>query len=153
MRGSFVRVRAVVASLFVAACGHAPPAAAPAAPASRAPIENHAPTAPTPVAPPASSLRVTKIEPANGDADGGTYVKITGCDFIADGPRNAKVYFGARQGAVERFASDTEMVVEAPGGKVGDTVDVLVIFEPGGERRLPRAFTFVQKVSPDGVAP
>src|SRR5580704_6580959 len=90
-------------------------------------------------------LSVTGITPAQGDADGGTYVKITGTRFIDDGVRNAKVYFGSRQGTVVRFASDSELIVEAPGGKVGPPVDVLVIFEPGGELKLPKAFTFVAK--------
>jgi len=87
-------------------------------------------------------LTVTGIDPTRGDAEGGTYVRIKGTDFMADGARNAKVYFGAHQGTVVRFASDTELVVEAPGGKPDETVDVLLILEPGGELKLPRAFTF-----------
>jgi hypothetical protein len=98
--------------------------------------------------PPDLKLRVTALEPKEGDAEGGTYVRITGNRFVADGPRNAKIYFGNHQGAIVRFASDTELIAEAPGGKVGDTVDVLVIFEPGGEIKLPRAFKFISKSAP-----
>jgi hypothetical protein len=94
---------------------------------------------------PAHKLSVKAIDPKQGDVDGGTYVKITGSDFLDDGPRNAKVYFGSHQGTVVRFASDSEMIVEAPGGNAGSAVDVLVIFEPGGERKLPHAFTFIDK--------
>lgn len=94
---------------------------------------------------PAPKLSVTAIEPSKGDADGGTYVRITGTRFIADGARNAKIYFGSRQGTIVRFASDTELIAEAPGGKPDEVVDVLVIFEPGGEIKLPKAFTFVVK--------
>jgi hypothetical protein len=90
-------------------------------------------------------LKVTSIEPNHGDADGGSYVKIHGNRFLADGARNAKVYFGSHAGSVVRFASDSEMIVQAPGGKPGETVDVLIIFEPGGEMKLPKGFTFVQK--------
>jgi len=74
-------------------------------------------------------------------------VKISGSGFVGDGGsgRAAKVYFGSRQGTVVRIASDTEMVVEAPGGTPGETVDVLVMFEPGGELKLPGSFTFVAK--------
>ena len=36
------------------------------------------------------------------------------------------------------------MIVQAPAGKPGETVDVRVIFEPGGEHKLPKAFTFDQ---------
>ena len=63
----------------------------------------------------------------------------------ADGARNAKVYFGAHQGTVVRFASDTELIVEAPGGKVGDKVDVLIIFEPGGELKIAKGFEYIEK--------
>jgi IPT/TIG domain/Type II secretion system (T2SS), protein G len=93
----------------------------------------------------AAKLSVTGVEPARGDAQGGTYVLIKGARFTTDGPRNAKVYFGARQGAVVRFASDSELIVEAPGGKLNETVDVLIIFDPGGQIRIPGAFTFVEK--------
>src|SRR4051812_3017127 len=97
-----------------------------------------------------TKLKVTGIEPEKGDAEGGTYVRIKGNRFIADGARNAKVYFGSRQGTVVRFASDSELIVEAPGGKAGDTVDVLIIFEPGGELKIAKGFTFVEK---NGAAP
>src|SRR5438105_9564021 len=92
-----------------------------------------------------SKLKVTGIEPDKGDVEGGTYVKIYGNRFVADGARNAKVYFGKRQGTVVRFASDSELIVEAPGGGPNETVDVLIIFEPGGELKIPKAFTFVEK--------
>jgi hypothetical protein len=92
-----------------------------------------------------TKLKVTGLDPDRGDVDGGTYVRIKGNRFIADGARNAKVYFGSRQGTVVRFASDNELIVEAPGGKDGENVDVLIIFEPGGELKLPHAFTFAEK--------
>ena len=92
-----------------------------------------------------TKLKVTGIEPDKGDVEGGTYVRIKGNRFIADGARNAKVYFGSRQGTVVRFASDSELIVEAPGGKSNETVDVLIIFEPGGALKIPKAFTFVEK--------
>lgn len=92
-----------------------------------------------------TKLKVTGIEPEKGDVEGGTYVRIHGNRFIADGTRTAKVYFGSREGTVVRFASDSELIVEAPGGKPNETVDVLIIFEPGGELKIPKAFTFVEK--------
>jgi IPT/TIG domain len=92
-----------------------------------------------------AKLKVTSLDPDKGDVDGGTYVRIHGNRFIADGARNAKVYFGSRQGTVIRFASDSELIVEAPGGKVDETVDVLIIFEPGGELKIPHGFTFIEK--------
>jgi hypothetical protein len=92
-----------------------------------------------------TKLKVTGLDPDKGDIDGGTYVRIHGNRFIADGARNAKIYFGSRQGTVVRFASDSELIVEAPGGKPDETVDVLIIFEPGGELKIPHGFTFVDK--------
>ena len=94
-----------------------------------------------------TKLKVTGIEPEKGDIEGGTFVRIKGNRFIADGARNAKVYFGSRQGTVVRFASDSELIVEAPGGKPNEQVDVLIIFEPGGELRIPHGFTFVEKTN------
>jgi hypothetical protein len=43
------------------------------------------------------------------------------------------IYFGSRQGIAVRFARDSEIIVEAPGGKPNEQVDVLISFEPGGE--------------------
>jgi hypothetical protein len=99
-----------------------------------------------------TKLKVTGIDPEKGDVEGGTYVRIKGNRFIADGARNAKVYFGSRQGTVVRFASDAELIVEAPGGKLGEKVDVLIIFEPGGELRIPKGFEYIEKnVAPPSV--
>jgi hypothetical protein len=92
-----------------------------------------------------TKLKVTGIEPEKGDAHGGTYVRIKGNRFLADGARNAKVYFGSRQGTVIRFASDSELIVEAPGGKINEKVDVLIIFEPGGEMKIKSGFEFIEK--------
>jgi hypothetical protein len=94
-----------------------------------------------------TKLKVTGVEPDKGDVQGGTFVRIRGNRFTADGARNAKIYFGSRQGTVERFASDSEMIVVAPGGKANETVDLMLTFEPGGEIKIPKGFTFVDKSS------
>jgi hypothetical protein len=96
------------------------------------------------------TLKVTGIEPDTGDVEGGTYVRIKGNGFLVDSkgnsaPANAKVYFGTRQGEVIRFASSEELIVQAPGGKLNETVDVLIIFEGRGELKIPKGFTFVEK--------
>jgi hypothetical protein len=92
-----------------------------------------------------TKLKVTGIEPEKGDIEGGTYVVIRGNRFTADGPRNVKVYFGSVQGTIVRFANDRELVVQAPGGKLDQVVDVLVLFEPGGELRIKNGFKFIDK--------
>ncbi len=95
------------------------------------------------------ALAVSRLEPVVGDAEGGTYVRVIGAGFLTD-PKgdtaeNTKVYFGARQGAVVRIASDTELIVQAPAGKIGEKVDVLVIWKARGEAKLASAFTFIDK--------
>lgn len=97
-----------------------------------------------------TKLKVTGLEPEQGDARGETYVRIKGNRFQADGPRGVKVYFGSQQGTVVRFASDSELIVQAPGGKPNEKVDVLVIFEPGGQLKIKDGFMFVEK---NDVAP
>jgi len=92
-----------------------------------------------------TTLKVTGLDPDTGSIEGETYVRIKGNRFIADGPRSAKVYFGSRQGAIVRFVSDNELIVQSPGGQPNETVDVLIIFEPGGQVKIPKAFTFVDK--------
>jgi hypothetical protein len=72
-------------------------------------------------------------------------VRVTGSGFLPDTPLGVKVYFGPRQGTVVRIASDEELIVEAPGGKPDEVVDVMLLFEPGGERTLVKVFTFVEK--------
>ncbi|MEO8705617.1 MAG: IPT/TIG domain-containing protein [Kofleriaceae bacterium] len=111
-----------------------------------APVSNTsvAPQMVTPDAAPSDpSLAITGVEPERGDAGGGTYVVVKGRGFIKMGPRMAKVYFGTLPGAIVRFQSDTEIIVQSPGGTAGEKVDVRVIFDPGGERVLPHAFQHV----------
>ena len=88
-------------------------------------------------------LLVTGIEPEKGTD--GAYVRIHGNRFTAEGPRSVKVYFGGQQAQVDRFESDSELIVTVPGGKVGDVVDVLIVFDPGGKLTLPKAFRYVEK--------
>ncbi len=93
-------------------------------------------------------LKVNGLEPRTGDAMGGQIVLINGQNFMKT-TRTVKVYFGDQIGNFIRFRSDTEMIVEAPGGKPETTVDVLVVFEPGGEITIPKGFTFKEKQGMD----
>ncbi len=90
-------------------------------------------------------LMVTGIDPEKGDTQGGTTVRIKGNRFNADGPRTARVYFGGRQGNVVGFESDSVLVVQAPGGKPNELVDVLIVFDPGGQLKIPGGFRFVER--------
>ena len=90
-------------------------------------------------------LKVVDLTPATGDSEGGTYVVIKGNRFLKDGPRNAKVYFGSRQAQIIRWQSDSELIVQSPAGKPEETVDVLVIFDPGGQLTIKKAFKYIDK--------
>lgn len=96
------------------------------------------------------TLKVTGLEPERGDVNGDTHVIIKGNRFLADGPRKADVFFGTmkggyRKGTIVRFANDKELIVRAPGGSPGEVADVLVMFEPGGQKRIEKAFTYFVK--------
>jgi hypothetical protein len=92
-----------------------------------------------------SKLMVTGIEPDRGDTNGETYVRIKGHRFTEDGPRSVNVYFGGRQGNVIRFESDSELVVQPPGGKVDEVVDVLIVFDPGGRKTIPHGYSYYER--------
>ena len=94
-----------------------------------------------------TKLMVTGIEPDRGYTNGETYVRIKGNRFTADGPRNVQVFFGGQHGEVIRFESDTELVVRPPGGKANDVVDVLIIFNPGGQLKIPGGYRYFERNS------
>jgi len=92
-----------------------------------------------------TTLRVTGLSRDTGSVNGDTYLIIKGNGFTHGGARTVKVYFGNQQGSVIRFASDSEIVVQPPGGKPGPKVDVLVVFDPGGQIKIPNAYSWVEK--------
>jgi hypothetical protein len=94
-------------------------------------------------------LKVTGIEPNTGDHTGGERITIKGNRFTKDGTRTAKVFFGDAKAEVKGFRGDDELIVMAPPGEIGKKVDVLIVFEPGGEITLKEAFTFVQRTQAD----
>lgn len=90
---------------------------------------------------PGAKLRVTALDPATGSPDGGQPITIKGEGFMSES-RAITVYFGDSQAQVIDVPSDHEVKIEAPAGPAGQAVDVLIAFEPGGEIKLPHAFTF-----------
>jgi len=90
-------------------------------------------------------LKVTGISPGKGDYLGGQLVVVSGNRFTADGVRSVKVYFGGVAAQVLRFEGDDTLKIQAPGGKIGETVDVKFYFEPGGVLTVPKAFTYVEE--------
>ncbi len=94
--------------------------------------------------PSGARLTVTAIEPTTGAPVGGLPIVVHGEGFMAEA-RAIQVYFGDAPANVISVDSDSELQIEAPAGEAGVAVDVRLVFEPGGEVTLPRAFTF----SPD----
>ncbi|KAB2889416.1 MAG: hypothetical protein F9K40_19835 [Kofleriaceae bacterium] len=92
--------------------------------------------------PSGASLRVTSIEPTSAAATGGVPLHIHGSGFIAES-RAIQVYIGDAPANVLSVDSDTELQVEVPPGEAGKAVDVKLVFDPGGEIKLPHALTFV----------
>ncbi len=133
-----MRSFACVALALAAACGGSsssssspsPPAASAPDPALAAPAEPDAPS---------KALRITGLEPVTGAADGGALISIGVENLPASS--SVKVYVGIAQAEIVRVGA-TEIIAKAPGGKPGQKVDVLVIFESGQEITLPGAFTF-----------
>jgi len=89
-------------------------------------------------------LKVTGIDPVTGDFQGGTQVVISGNRFTKDGARRASVFFGGKRADVRGFQGDGKLLVKTPGGNPNEKVDILIIFEPGGEITLKQAFTYVE---------
>jgi hypothetical protein len=88
-------------------------------------------------------LRITNIEPKAGSPAGGTQVVLSGSGFQAEGALGVRVLFGGRQARVHGFDGDTRLVVEAPAGEEGETVDVKLLFDDAREFTYPQAFTYV----------
>jgi hypothetical protein len=88
--------------------------------------------------------QLTSVEPKTASA--GVELTLVGTNLanrVID-----HVYFGNHEGVVVGIDSNTELVVEAPNGKPGETVDIRVVFEPGGEVVLRNAFTFANTKAP-----
>jgi hypothetical protein len=84
-------------------------------------------------------LRVIDIDPITGPAEGGNAVKIRGSNFRTGGA--VKVTFKKLEADVLRV-SDDEISVQVPAGSAGDIVDVVLVFEYGGELSLRGAYTY-----------
>ena len=96
-----------------------------------------------------TKLKVTDLEPTKGDVEGGTYVRIKGNRFNADGPRSAKVYFGSRQGTVVRFVNDDVQAHTVTGDGASPTVDSGILEASGAfELTATEGFTYFCAIHP-----
>ena len=79
--------------------------------------------------------------PTGGEQTGGTLVTIRGSNLMTT-PRTAKVWFGTKEATGVRFATDRELVVEAPPQEAEGFVELRVQFDPGGTVTVPYGFTY-----------
>ncbi|HYC61035.1 MAG TPA: IPT/TIG domain-containing protein [Thermoanaerobaculia bacterium] len=82
-------------------------------------------------------MTLTRIEPPNGDPEGGEFVRIFGSGFV---PGRTTVTFGGLAAAVT-YVSSTELLVTTPSGPIGDA-DVAVT-TPAGSAQLAGGFNYV----------
>ena len=87
-------------------------------------------------------LKIKSISPKSGPADGQGYVRIHGNGFRDQGNTGITIYFGDRKARFQRFEGDDTMVVVAPPGDEGTTVDVHVIFGDGREHKFQEAYSY-----------
>jgi hypothetical protein len=98
-----------------------------------------------------SGLRITDYEPKAGPYMGGDPVVFKGSGFSAQGAVGAQIWFGDKPGRNVRFRGDTEMVVDSPGGQVGEVVDITIMFDDSRKKKLPQAYTYIDPQAGFGV--
>ena len=67
---------------------------------------------------------------------------INGNGFEKDGAKGVNVYFGDRNARVIKVDGDDKIVVEAPQGEPGSTIDVTVRFDDARENVLPKSYSY-----------
>lgn len=92
-----------------------------------------------------TTLKVTGLSKNIGMP--GDTLLIEGSGFQSGGTRGLRIYFGNTKANVKRFIGDRQILVEVPGipgDEEGKTVDVQLIFEPGGAKKLANAFKYAE---------
>ena len=88
-----------------------------------------------------TTLKITRLSRSSGSP--GETLNIYGTGFQSSGRKDVKVFFGTKKAKVKGFKGNTQMTVTVPGGiEFGKTVDIKVVFEPGGELTYEKAFTY-----------
>ena len=92
-------------------------------------------------------LKVKRVSRKSGIP--GDSMAIYGTGFQTGGVKSVQVFFVDKKGdrdktaKVLRIKGNEEILVEIPGGiDFGRTVDIKLVFEPGGEITLKQAFTY-----------
>lgn len=89
------------------------------------------------------SLTIKKLSRSHGVP--GDKMTIYGTGFQAKGRQDVRVFFGSKKAKVLGFKGSEQFTVDVPGGiDFGTTVDLKIIFEPGGVFTFEKAFTYVE---------
>lgn len=89
------------------------------------------------------SLTITKLSRSKGVE--GDNLTIYGTGFQKGGQRTVRVFFGDKKAHVLGFKGNEQLTVKIPGGvEPGTTVDIKIVFEPGGVHTYKDAFTYVK---------
>jgi hypothetical protein len=87
--------------------------------------------------------RLDAIRPAEGDADGGTQVRLAGAGFLERGP--LVVYFGMRSARAVVIESDRLITVTTPEAEAIGDADVRVQFADGTVLEQPAGFRYTSE--------
>jgi len=96
-------------------------------------------------------LKIKGISPKEGPYEGGDPVTIYGSGFQEGGAKSVDVYFGTRKARVRGFEGSTKLLVETPGGKVGESVDVTIIFGDARRLKYENAYKYIDATAGFGV--
>ncbi len=88
-------------------------------------------------------LKIKRISPNSGPITGANPVTIHGTGFQTGGAREVTVFFGNRKATVMGFDGDTKLVVQPPGGKLGDVVDIMIQFGDSRYFTRKKAYSYV----------
>jgi len=87
-------------------------------------------------------LKIKGWEPKVGPHIGGGTVTITGTGFQSDGARGVNVYFGNKPAQSKFWIGDDKLKVTAPPGEIGETVDILLVFDDSKTHKIEKAYTY-----------
>jgi len=96
-------------------------------------------------------LKIKRISPKEGPYEGGDPVTIFGSGFQEGGAKSVDVYFGNKKARVRGFEGNDKLMVETPGGHIGETVSVTLIFGDSRKLEIENAYKYIDATAGFGV--
>jgi hypothetical protein len=95
-----------------------------------------------------AALTVRTVNPAEGNANGGTKVTIVGTGFDPSNPSDLTVTFGSAAATEVAVVSETLLTATTPSGALGEQVDVAITSAAANETgTLPTGFSYLPEVT------